>query len=446
VILAVCIVLILLFLALTAYQKFFATQPRFDSDAALLDELRGATVPDDPLPASADWPQWRGPRRDGVAAGRLLTDWPAQGPPRLWQVDGGEGYSSCAVAGGRLFTMLRDGDQEIVLCLDAVTGEPKWRFPYHAPFVNGNGSGPRSTPTLDGDRLYTVGATGLFHCLDAATGKPRWEKAHDLLAEFAAPNIQWGVSFSPLVDGDLVFTNPGGPNGNALAAFDKISGQLRWKTGSDPAGYSSPIAVQTGDLRQVLFFTGDSLVGVTAADGKPLWRFPWDTQFKVNAATPIAFRAEVGGRTADYVFITSGYAKGCALLKLLPDGKGGCAARAVYTSNHLCGHFASPVRSGPYVYGFNESELTCMDLRTGDVKWTKPREFNKGSLLRVNDSLLVLGENGKLALVEATPEEYREKASFRPFRQKSWTMPVLAGGRVYLRDEDKIACYDVEAR
>ncbi len=356
-------------------------------------------------------------------------------------MDGGEGYSACTVGGGRLYTLLQNEDKEIVRCLDAATGAEKWRYSYAPAYLNGNGNGPRSTPTLDGDRLYTVGATGIFHCLDAATGQPVWDKPHDLLAEFGAPNLQWGVSFSPLVDGDLVFTNPGGPNGNSLAAFDKQTGQLRWKSESDPAGYSSPIAVQTGDLRQIIFFTGDSVLGVTAADGKLLWRYPWETSFKVNAATPLAFRTS----TADYVFISSGYAKGCALLKLVPDGQGGCAASPVYTSNHLCSHFSSPVRVGPHVYGFNEADLVCMDLRTGALKWTK-RGFHKGSLLRVNNNLLVLGEYGKLALVEATPEEYREKASFKPFSQRTWTMPVVAGGKLYLRDEQKIACFDLEAR
>src|SRR5262249_2782568 len=154
--LAAVSVLALVFVALMAYLKYYATQPRFDSDANLLEELRNAVILDDPPPASADWPQWRGERRDGVAAvPRLLTDWPAKGPPRLWQVDGGDGYSSCAVAGGRLFTMLQDGGKEIVLCLDAATGAEKWRFPFANAYVNGNGSGPRSTPTLDGDRLYT---------------------------------------------------------------------------------------------------------------------------------------------------------------------------------------------------------------------------------------------------------------------------------------------------
>jgi outer membrane protein assembly factor BamB len=436
----VIVALLVVFVALAAYQKFQAEHNRFASDRELQAELDGARLIDQPAEApTAEWPQWRGARRDGVAfCPDFLTEWPARGPARLWQADGAEGYSSFAVADGRAYTMLRDGGQEVVLCLDAANGNELWRFSYECGYEDHmGGRGPRSTPSVDGDRVYTVGASGMFHCLTAAKGEKLWH--HDLLAEFNAPRQQWGVAFSPLVEGDLVYTTPGGPNGNSLAAFDKKTGKLAWKALDDPAGYSSPVGMTVAGVRQIVYFTGDSAVGVAPSTGALYWRFPWPTSHNVNAATPIVFKVRQEDRELDYVFISSGYNQGCALLKIHADGKGGFEARRVYESNQMCSHFSSPVRRGEYVYGFNEAKLTCMDLRTGKVAWEQSG-FNKGSLVVVGDYLVVLGEGGKLALVKATPEEYYEVATAQVFRKRCWTVPVLAEGKLFLRDEDHILC------
>jgi outer membrane protein assembly factor BamB len=437
----VIVTLLIFFIALVAYQKFYANRVLFFGDQSLQEELEAARLLDDPA-AGPGWPQWRGPRRDGVAfSADFLTDWPADCPARLWQVDGAEGYSSFAVVDGRAYTMLREGGQEVVLCLDAADGKEVWRFPYDCRYSSGYGSGPRSTPSVDGGRVYTVGATGVFHCLDAARGEKLWR--HDLLSEFNAPPQQWGIAFSPLVEGDLVYTTPGGPNGNSLAAFDKKTGALVWKALDDAGGYSSPIGMTVDGVRQIVYFTGDAAVGVAPDTGALYWRYPWPTDFKVNAATPIILRARQGERELDYVFISSGYGKGCALLKIHLDGKGGFEAKRVYESNQLCSHFSSPVRHGDYVYGFNEAKLTCMELRTGEVKWQQSG-FNKGSLVVVGDYLIVLGEQGKLALAEATPQGYRALAASRPFQGRCWTVPVLADGKLFLRDEQQILCLDVK--
>jgi outer membrane protein assembly factor BamB len=447
------IVCFLLFGLLAFYH--FQNRPRFAPDPVLVTELADAVILEDsdtgPNRQREDWPQWRGPRRDGVSTETgLLPDWPEKGPPEAWRVKGGSGYSAVVVTGGRAFTMLREGNQEVVVCWDAATGKERWRFPYDCPYSNGQGSGPRSTPAVDGDLIYTVGATGLFHCLETATGKKRWR--HDLLGEFKAHNLGWGVSFSPLVEGDLVFTMPGGPDGYSLAAFDKRSGDLVWKGLADPAGYSSPIAITAGGVRQIVFFTGHSLVGVTPQDGKLLWRFPWTTQHGVNAATPIFFRArssEPGGHpesrggkaVGDYLFISSNYGKGCALLKV--SGQGSHATVSlVYEGNQMQNHFASSVLYRGYVYGFNDATLTCLDVRTGKALW-KQRGFDKGSLLAAADRLYILGERGNLAVAEATPEQYRELAQFQAFRSRCWTAPVLADGRLYLRDEQEVLCLDL---
>lgn len=435
--------LFILYFLLAAYQKRHAGRPRFVPDTTLIEELAEATIlEDEPPDPAAGWPQWRGLHRDGVVhQSDLLTAWPNRTPRRLWRADLGDGFSSMAVAGGRIWTMYRQGYQEIVVCHDADSGKEVWRFPYSCPRTH-DYSGPRSTPTLDGDRLYTVGESGMLHCLDATTGKRIW--ARDLLADYPQAERQWGVAFSPLIEGDLVFTNPGLPNGRSIAALDKKTGMTIWEALDDPAGYSSPIAVTIDGVRQVLFFTAHSVVGVSPRDGTLYWRYSWDTSFGVNAATPLAFRARKGDTVLHYVFVSSGYEKGCVLLKIESDGAGHFTAKRVYEGNQLRSHFSSPVRHGAYIYGLDElKQLTCLDLRTGQVCWQQGG-FQKGSLIRVDDYLLVLGEFGKLALVETNPNDYVEKASARVLTShRCWTLPALANGKLYIRDEKQMLCFDV---
>lgn len=382
---------------------------------------------------SDDWPQWRGPRRDGVSQETgLLTTWPRQGPKELWRAPAGDGYSALAVAGGRAYTILQDGNDEAVVCWNADTGKELWRFRYPCKYVNDFGSGPRSTPTVEGEFVYTVGATGIFHCLKTASGEKVWR--HDLLDEFKAINLDWGVSFSPLVEGDLIYTNPGGQNGASIAAFDKRSGKFAWKALDDPAGYSSPVAVTAASVRQVLFFTGAGLVSVNPRDGTVYWKFGWLTDYGCNVATPIVI--------GDHVFISSGYGRGCALLKVVAEGKG-LRVEKVYENTNMCNHFGSCVYLKDHLYGFNEGTLTCLEFLTGKTVW-KESGFKKGALTLADGHLIILGENGKLALAEATPQGYREKAIFPFSRNKCWTMPVLANGKLYIRDEEKIVCLDVK--
>ena len=426
----------------TAYQMYHANRIQLDVNADLSAELADAVLLDEePAPASAGWPQWRGPHRDGVVhADNLLTDWPDDGPPLLWSKTVGLGYSSFAVRDGRLYSLFSEGDKEVVACWRVESGEEVWRYTFDCKYTPKDYPGPRSTPTLDGDRLYVVGSAGQFLCLNITTHALCWQK--DLLADFHADAPRWGVAFSPLIDGDLVFTSPGGRKGNSLAAFNKITGELVWKALNDPPGYSSPLAVTIADTRQIIFFTGDSLVGVTASGGKLCWRFPWKTSFDVNAATPVAFQARKGDQILHYIFISSGYGKGCALLKIAPTKADGFEAKAVYQGNQMSSHFASPVRRGDYLFGIDDSRFACLNLRTGKTKWTQAG-INKGSLLRVDDHLIVLGEQGKLFLFDASAEKRGPRAEARPFRNRCWTMPVLAEGRLFLRDERQIKCFDL---
>jgi outer membrane protein assembly factor BamB len=420
-------------------------QARATSDPDLLAELaRSTLLEDDPPVNLGEWPQWRGPRRDGISFETgLLKEWPKSGPVRVWQAEGGDGYSSVSVAGGLAITQFQKDQKEVVICWDATTGKEKWRHEVDSSYVNDQGAGPRSTPTLDGDRVYTVGPTGLLECLRTSDGAPFWAKPRHLLEEFGGRRPQWGVSFSPLVEGNLLVTCPGGSNGNSLAAFDKMTGQLVWQALDDPPGYSSPIAITAADVRQVIVFTGDSLVSVSPEDGTLYWRVPWDTQFKVNAATPIHVRARVDERINDYLFISSGYDKGCALLKIVKGGNGRLETRQVYFNNLMRNHFSSSVRYKDHFYGFHEAELTCMEVKSGQVVWSQ-RGFQKGSLIRADDTLIVLGERGQLALVKASPAAFEQKAAYQVVRQKTWTPPVLAQGKLYIRDQDKVICLDMK--
>ena len=388
------------------------------------------------LSPRTDWPQWRGPARNGVAAsGAFRSDWPKNGPPILWKKQAGDGFSSFAVADDRVLTIMQDGGNEAVVCWHVETGRELWRFRYPARYRNSWGSGPRSTPTIDGNLVYTVGATGIMHCLKLYPGDSQGESvwSSDLLLEFGANNLRWGVSFSPLVEGDLVFAMPGGPNGNGLAAFKKTTGKLAWKTADDQAGYSSPIAATIHGQRQILFFTATGLVAVEPKTGNELWRYGWTTDHGCNIATPII--------VDDYVFISSGYNHGCALLRIERDDDSWDVKR-VYENRRMRTHFSTCVLVGDHLYGFDNDKLTCMAFRTGEVQW-KQRGFGKGSLIASNGHLIILGANGRLALAKADADAYREIAGYSFSNTKCWAPPVLADRRLFVRDMDRVVCLDL---
>lgn len=408
----------------------------FEADPELLSELEAASLePAEPQNRETrDWPQWRGPDRTGLSSETgFLTAWPDRGLKVLWRARAGGGYSSFAVAGGKVYSMIQEGDNEAVVCWDAENGEEKWRFKYPARYDNDFGAGPRSTPTVDGPHVYTVGATGMLHCLNAETGEKVWAK--DLLKEYGASNLQWGVSFSPLVDGDLILVNPGGPDGNSIAAIDKKTGKKVWSSQDDKAGYSSPVIATMADTRQVIFFTGTRLVGLSPENGKLYWNYPWETSYDCNIATPIVW--------GDYVFISSNYGKGCGLLKVSKRQDGSLKIERVYENNRMLNHFSTCVLYKGHLYGFSDPGLlTCMNFRTGEVKWSQ-RGFKKGSLLIADGHLIILGEDGKLALAEATEKGYRQKAAYQLLKGRCWTVPVLANGRLYARNQTEILCLDV---
>ena len=384
--------------------------------------------------ASANWPQWRGPNRDGISKETgLLKQWPAEGPPLVWKAMGaGRGYSSFSISNGKLYTMGLRGEREFVVAFDIATGKEAWATPHGAAFKNDRGDGPRGTPTVDGDRVYALGGNGDLSALDARTGKIVWTK--NVLQEFGAENIEWGISESPLVLGNKVLVNAGG-RGASIVALNKTDGSLIWKSQNDKAGYSSAIPLEVNGVTQVVVFTAERAVGLDAKDGRLLWEYGNPSNNVANVATPVV--------RANRVFISSDYGTGGGVVEIKPDNK----AQEIWFSKEMRNHHSSSVLIGDHLYGFSGSILTAMKFDTGETAW-KDRSVGKGSLVYADGNLYLFSEGGVVGLVEATPTGYKEKGRFK-IQQGSlptWTHPVVAGGRLYLRDQDTIYAFDVREK
>jgi len=383
---------------------------------------------------NANWPQWRGPNRDGISKETgLLKEWPAEGPPLLWKATGaGRGFSSFSIANGRLFTMGLRGDREFVIAFDVATGKEAWATPHGGAFRNDRGDGPRGTPTVDGDRVYALGGNGDLSAIEARTGKIAWTK--NILREFGGRNITWGISESPLIVGNKVLVNPGGTDAS-IVALNKSDGSVIWKSQSDKAGYSSAIPLQVNGGTQVIFFTSQRAVGLNLNDGKLLWEYARPSNNVANAATPIA--------RGNRVFISSDYGTGGGVVEIKPDG----TAQELWFTKDMRNHHSSSVLVGDHLYGFSSSILTAMKFDTGEVSW-RDRSVGKGSLVFADGRLYLFSEKGVVGLAEATPTGYVERGRFsiQAGNLETWTHPVVAGGRLYLRDQDTIYAYDVRQK
>jgi outer membrane protein assembly factor BamB len=387
--------------------------------------------------AADDWPQWRGPNRDGRSAERgLMKAWPQNGPPLAWRATGmGEGYSSFATSNGRLYTLGARGDREYVIALDAATGKQLWATPHGRRFGNDRGDGPRGTPTIEGDRVYAFGASGDLSVLEAGTGKAIWTV--NVLQKFGGSNITWGLSESPLVLRDRILINAGARDASVVA-LRKTDGSLIWRSQSDQAGYSSPVLHEVGGIRQAIFFTGQRALALDVDNGRLLWSYDRVSNRTANIATPIV--------RANRVFLSSDYGTGAALLELTP-GNGTVTAKEIYFTNDMRNHHASSILVGDYLYGFSSAILTAMHFDTGKVAW-RDRSVGKGSLVYADERLYVYSEQGVVGLVEPTPQGYREHGRFRisTGRLPTWAHPVVSGGKLFIRDQDTLYAYDVAAR
>ncbi len=425
-------------LLVTAWQKG-------DSRAAWAADAR-------PDPGKVGWPQWRGPGRDGVSTetGGLSHDWSRKPPPLIWKTTGmGEGYSSVSVAGGIIYTMGDRGDDEFVIALRQKDGQELWRTRIGASWQGGGYTGPRCTPTIDGKNLYAIGPHGDLLCLDAKSGTPRWQK--NFKADFDGQMMShWGFSESPLVDGNRLICTPGGKD-TAIVALDKHSGNEIWRShlpalggnGKDGAAYSSIVISEGAGLRQYVQLMGRGLVGVRAADGAFLWSYIRVANKTANIPTPIV--------KGDYVFASTGYQTGSVLLKLKRTAQGVDAEEVYFLdSKTLQNHHGGLVLVGDYLYGGHGHKAgfpVCVDFLTGKVAWNGGRGPGSGSaaVVYADGELYFRYENGTMALIDATPEEYRLRGTFQipDVEKPSWPHPVVVDGRMYLREQDTLLAYDV---
>ncbi len=404
--------------------------------------------------AAADWPSWRGPKRDALSPDTgLLKSWKPGGPPLAFKATGlGTGYSSVSVAGGRIYTLGdKDGTQHL-FALDAKDGKTLWTAKVGAPWVD-QFAGPRGTPTVDGDSVYAIGTEGDLVCVDAATGKDRWRKS--LEKDFGGQVMSiWKYSESPLVDGDRVIVTPGSRNA-LLVALDKRTGKEIWRTrevpdlgpkGKDGAGYSSVVISNAAGIKQYVQLTGRGLVGVRADDGRLLWSYNPVANDVANISTPVI--------KDDYVFASTGYQTGSVLLKLVRDEAGGVAAKEVYflDSKVFQNHHGGFVLVGDHIYGghgHNKGFPICVELATGKVVWggeTRNTGTGSAAVVYADGNLYFRYQNGVMVLIEATPAGYSEKGTFTipDVAGPSWPHPVVVGGRLYLREQDNLFVYDVK--
>ncbi len=404
---------------------------------------------------AADWPQWRGPHRDGISQETgLLGEWPAAGPKLVWRLaDIGDGYATPAVAGARVYLLSNRGlEDEFVQALSAADGKPVWTTrlgPVGSPDQQPSYPKARSTPTVDGERLYAMSSAGDVACIETASGKVIWRKS--VRADFGGVPGKWAYAESPLVDGDVLVVSPGGKEAT-IVALEKKTGAVIWKSaipGGDVAAYASAIAVEAAGRRQYVQFLNNGVVGVDAKTGRFLWRYDATSKGPANIATPVAL--------GDYIYSTNSRRNGAALVQLHASADS-VGTEQVYFERDLPNTLGGQVLWHGSIYGTNPNGAVSADFMTGKIQWQN-EGIGPGSVLYADGRLYFHGEDGELALVEATPEAYREKGRFTLPEQPghatagggsrdehAWAYPVVANGRLYVRDRGTLWCYDVKAR
>jgi outer membrane protein assembly factor BamB len=408
---------------------------RFDAKAPveLGKDLPAVAVPE----RAADVPQFFGPNRTGVVQGaKLRRDWNAAPPRQLWRQPIGAGWSAFAVVGGRAYTQEQRGEEEAVTCYELLTGRLLWSHSNAAHFFQWqSGHGPRATPTVLGDRVFTFGATGILDCLDANTGKLIW--SHDVLKEHKLDNLEWGVSASPLAFEDTVIVTGGQSEGPTLMAYRRSDGEALWKSGAGKASYSSPILATLAGRRVVLCVTAAAITGSDPATGEILLNFPWTEERVPKASQPVVL-------DGDKVFVSAGYGVGCALLQVQAGADGKLTATQVWKSLRMKTQFNSVAAREGHLYGLDDGLLACVDVANGERKW-KGGRYGSGQTLLVDDLVIVQTEPGAVALAEAKPDGFKELAKIPALSAKTWNHPTLAGRYLLLRNSEEVVCYELPA-
>jgi len=405
--------------------------------------------------SAEDWPQWQGPDRNAISKEHgLLKEWPKDGPPLVWKIKGlGGGDGAPAIAAGQIFGMGNRGDDEVIWALSETEGKTVWSTRLGPAFkqqMPQGKEGPGCTPTVDGELLYVEGLGGDLACLRAKDGKIIWQRS--LQRDFGGSVPTWSYRESPLIDGEKLICTPGG-EGATLVALDKLTGKTIWKSqvpGNPKAAYASVIAIDFGGQREYVQFTERALVGVAASDGKFLWRYDRTANSHgINCSTPIYHDG--------LLFSASAYGAGGGLVKLSKDPNGGVKAEEVYSTRKMQNHHGGMILLDGCLYGANGGNeggaLVCLDFKTGNVLWDEREDAEhrapKGSVALADGRLYYRTEKGTMLLVEPSPKQYVERGRFeQPDRSKqpAWAHPVIANGKLYLRDQDLLLCYDVKAR
>ena len=400
-----------------------------------------AAVPT-PAPASAAdatayWTDFRGPARDGRSRETpIRTTWPAAGLTPIWKEPVGGGYASIVVARGRAFTIEQRGREEVVAAYEAATGRELWTDRWRAEFRESmGGDGPRATPTWFDGRVYALGATGEFRCLDEASGRVLWRK--NILDDNGASNLSWGMSASPLIVDATVVVQPGGPDGRSVVAYDRQTGARAWSAQSDRAAYASPMLATIAGTRQLIVVAATRVMGLTPDAGALLWEVPWRTDYDINAAQPLV----IGDNR---VFISSGYGVGAAVFEIAREADR-FTAKQIWRNNRMKNKFASSVLHEGFIYGLDEAIMACVDAATGELKW-KGGRYGYGQILLAGTQIIVLTEDGDIAVVRAKPDGHEELTRFAAIAGKTWNHPALAGGRLLVRNLAEMAAFDVRMK
>lgn len=438
-----------------AQQKEMAAPGLEASTSALTSQIATADKPNAPIAPTAPslgWSDFRGPNRDGRYTGTpIRTTWPREGLRRLWKQPIGGGYASFVVADGRAFTIEQRRNQEVVAAYDIQTGREVWTNAWNASFEESmGGDGPRATPTYHDGHVYALGAEGELRVLDAAKGTLVWRR--NILSDNGAYNLSWGMSAAPLIVDDKVIVLPGGTRGNSVVAYSKATGDPVWKALNDEASYTSPMLVTIGGVRQILVVTATRVVGLTPDKGTLVWEYPWATFSGINVAQPIVFTHN--GR--DRIFMSASYGHGAAVFELTPStrlgtgpstslGAGGShrfQAKTIWENERMKNKFTSSVLHNGHIYGLDESILASVNAETGEQNW-KGGRYGYGQLVLAGDHLVVLTEEGDVVLVRATPARHEEVARFPAIEGKSWNHPIIADGKLLVRNIQEMAAFDI---
>ena len=381
-----------------------------------------------------DYPQFLGPHRNATLEGiELESDWSQHPPKLLWRVPVGDAYSAFAVVGSSAVTQEQKGEDETVACYDLLTGKEKWRHSARARYGTAiAGIGPRATPTISGDRVYSFGATGILTCLDLETGREIWSR--DTVKETDARVKEWGISGSPLVLDDKVIVSPGGKNEQSLMAYHRETGNIIWGGGRMRAGHSSPSLVSIAEMDQILIFNRGQVAGHDPNSGKLLWEYPWN-EMTQHVAQPIPL-------PDDRIFVSTGYGIGSELIQISKNSQDEFTAERIWKSPRLKAKFANMVYKDGYIYGLDDGVLVCLDLADGQRKWKRGR-YGHGQLILVDDLLLIQTESGDVVLVDASPIEHNERARFPALSNHTWNAPTLAAPYLLVRNDREAACYEL---